>query len=74
MNKRIAKKRAREFSAACVTVPMVLAHARPSFYGEGLRKRAQLVYEATRRPWGLRASRATARAAKRVYLRQEVAP
>lgn len=32
MNKRIAKKRAARFSASCLSLPMVLEHALPSFW------------------------------------------
>ena len=66
MTRRLRKKFAVEFASA-VTVAVVLDHARPSFYREGRRKRAQLLRWAARTKLGC--SRAKANAAKRTYLR-----
>lgn len=68
MRKRVRMKRAREFSAL-FTVGLILDHARPSFFREARRKRAQLVQWFARKK--LRTSIAHADAVKRVYLRTE---
>lgn len=44
MNSRIAKKRAAEFAARALTIPLVLSHAKPSLWTLGRGTQRHYVY------------------------------